>query len=377
LKIENKQFSIGIKPVLLGFLIVTVLLGFSFDQVFGAPTLYSVRGGTDGDDLLRTLDPLFGSTLSTVTITLQGEIIQKGTGLATHPIDGKLYAILKIKDQAGRELVTINPNTGVATSIGDTGRFFAAIAFDETGKLYGVTGNMDVIDDSFETLFEISLTDASTSFICTLASQGDDGEAIAIGPNGNLLYHFAGAMGQEMEKFDPDLFICGMTTQIPISFPFGEPFALTFWEGGNTFVFAYLDFPDPTFAHVTEAGVFANVGQPDHTPKGLAFTDPDQLDSDGDGVLDVDDNCPDDFNTGQEDIDADGTGDACDDTFNISTDTVLSGNFVSPGNLVVENNSLLTINSGVTVTIQSGNNVTIKAGSGILIKAGGTLQINS
>jgi len=373
LKIENKQFSIGIKPVLLGFLIVTVLLGFSFDQVFGAPTLYSVRGGTDGDDQLRTLNPQFGSTLSAVTITLQGETIQKGTGLATHPINGKLYAILKISGQAGRELVTINQNTGVATSIGDTGRFFAAIAFDETGKLYGVTGNMDV---SPETLFEISLTDASTSFICTLA-QGDDGEAIAFGPNDSLLYHFAGAMDQEMVKFDPDSFNCGTATQIPISFPFGEPYALTFWEENNTFVFAYLDAPDPTFAHVTEAGVFANVGQPDHTPKGLAFTDPDQLDSDGDGVLDVDDNCPDDFNTGQEDIDADGTGDACDDTFNISTDTVLSGNFVSPGNLVVENNSLLTINSGVTVTIQSGNNVTIKAGSGILIKAGGTLQINS
>ncbi|MCH7685264.1 MAG: thrombospondin type 3 repeat-containing protein [Planctomycetes bacterium] len=36
-------------------------------------------------------------------------------------------------------------------------------------------------------------------------------------------------------------------------------------------------------------------------------------DPDGDGVFDIDDNCPDDANSGQEDADSDGTGDACDD----------------------------------------------------------------
>jgi len=101
------------------------------------------------------------------------------------------------------------------------------------------------------------------------------------------------------------------------------------------------------------------------------------VDSDGDGVPDIVDNCPSVSNVGQEDADGDGIGDACDDTFNISTDTVFSSNFVSPGNLVVENNSLLTINSGVTVTIPSGSNITIEFGSGVLIKLGGTLKVLS
>ena len=47
----------------------------------------------------------------------------------------------------------------------------------------------------------------------------------------------------------------------------------------------------------------------------LAFTAPagGALDSDGDGVPDVIDNCPFDANPGQEDNDGDGLGDVCDD----------------------------------------------------------------
>jgi subtilisin family serine protease len=47
------------------------------------------------------------------------------------------------------------------------------------------------------------------------------------------------------------------------------------------------------------------------------------------------------------------------------------------GNLIVQNNSVLTIPDGVKVTINSGNNLTVKHQSGVLIKNGGTLQVNS
>ena len=53
-----------------------------------------------------------------------------------------------------------------------------------------------------------------------------------------------------------------------------------------------------------------NAGQEDVDSNGIGDA---CQDSDGDGVLDTDDNCPDDPNVGQTDLDSDGLGDICDD----------------------------------------------------------------
>jgi len=99
------------------------------------------------------------------------------------------------------------------------------------------------------------------------------------------------------------------------------------------------------------------------------------IDGDMDGVADEDDNCPTTPNPGQGDFDADDMGDVCDILNLIITDTIVSSDFTSFGNMSVQNNSLLTINSGVTVAVPPGSNITIQSGSGVLIKDGGTLQV--
>ena len=73
----------------------------------------------------------------------------------------------------------------------------------------------------------------------------------------------------------------------------------------------------------------------------------------------------------------DGTGDVCDNLNIITTNTTVSKNMTSLGNLIVQNNALLTINSAVVITIQSGNSIIIESGSGVLIKSGGALNIIS
>lgn len=137
--------------------------------------------------LLRTLDPQTGATLGSVPITLSGETILGGTGLAADS-EGTLFALLKLSSQSGRELVTIDPATGVATSIGDTGDKFAGLAFDSNDTLFGVTGDGAVTSES---LFTIDTGNASTT-LATALGNGNDAEAIGFNPQDGLLYHASG-----------------------------------------------------------------------------------------------------------------------------------------------------------------------------------------
>ena len=204
------------KIIISVIVVILILVPIALSQeVFAgmAPTLYSVTGFEDDfDPQLRSINPIDNSTLSQITITLSGKTIKAGTGLATNPLTGDLYGILNLHGQTGRDLVKINQTTGVATSIGDTGRFFAGIAFDDTGTLYGVTGSKgDEIDGKRESLFTISLSDATVTYVCGLGTSGFD-ESFAFNPNDNLFYHMSGFLSEPFEKFDGSEFDC--STQV-------------------------------------------------------------------------------------------------------------------------------------------------------------------
>jgi hypothetical protein len=112
--------------------------GLTFAEVEpGLEFLFSI---SPRDSLLRLVDPGSATTIAAGPITLPGKTVSGGNGLATDPTTGELWAVVQIAGQSGRELVMIDPATGVA-SVGNTGAQIAGLAFDSAGTLYGVTGD--------------------------------------------------------------------------------------------------------------------------------------------------------------------------------------------------------------------------------------------
>ncbi len=233
--------------------------------------LYSV---SPRDNQLRAIDPAIGVTLSSVPITLPGETVKGGTGLATNPLTGLLYGLLKTSQfntDAGSVLAVIDPATGVATSVGNTGDAFAGLAFDATGQLFAVTGDGA---SSPETLFILGLVDASPTLFLTLGN-GGGGEAIAFNPSDGLLYHGSGDFNPAERVFESvnlgslavtniPLTRNGLPTTIPteikaLTHESGETLLLTDPDGGGTLY------------RVTTSGAVSFVGRMDHEAKGLAF----------------------------------------------------------------------------------------------------------
>ncbi len=257
--------------------------------LLGAAALYVALGGTVANaasilysidsqsDLLRVIDPTDASTNSSVAITLAGETVEGGTGLAVNPFTNELYGLLRLDGVDYRELVRIDPLTGVATSIGNTGDFFAGLAFDAAGTLYGVTGDGA---DTPETLFTFSLADATATLFLALGN-GDDGEAIAFNPLDGLMYH---ASGHDSACEDEDFGLCfesidlsGMTiTDIDISATAlidEEAQALTWWDDAGAFLWKQGHFEDGPLFRVTPDGTPTLIGDLDHQAKGLAFVE--------------------------------------------------------------------------------------------------------
>jgi hypothetical protein len=266
------------------FVITFVFMAFVPLPAYAERILYSI---SRDDDLLRVVNPSTGSTISSVPITLAGRGVSFGNGLATHPVTGQLFALLKLDGQTGRQLATINPTTGVATSIGDTGDQFAGLAFNSSGTLFAVVGDKKNSAGGGlppETLFTLNTSNAAPTQVLVLG-RGNDGEAIGFNPNDGLIYHASGndTGGDGCAPFDPSTCVeifesvnpnTLAVTNIPLSGAYtplsenySEAAALTHLSGNILLV---TDI-DQNLYKITTTGVVTFVGGMDHVAKGLAF----------------------------------------------------------------------------------------------------------
>jgi uncharacterized repeat protein (TIGR01451 family) len=192
-----------------------------------------------------------------------------GHGLATDPITGNLYAVVRLTGDNSHRLLRISNVNGSILQMVSIGDSFEGIAFNTNGSiLYGVTGENAL---SPETLFRLDKTTGSRTLACTLGN-GDTGETIAWNTDDNLLYHASGDQTKVFEKVNPGT--CQITNIgfFPPDFGVGTT-ALTYkGSGSNTFFFA--DFS--TLFDLTTQGILSNNCDcrfMDHASKGLALTD--------------------------------------------------------------------------------------------------------
>ena len=98
----------------------------------------------------------------------------------------------------------------------------------------------------------------------------------------------------------------------------------------------------------------------------------DTCDFDGDGIDDFHDICPRVFNPFQEDLDGDGTGDVCDLSNVITTDTTLATDHSVISDVVVQTGVTLTVPNPHSLTLNSANLIS----TGTVVVDGGRILVS-
>jgi len=228
------------------------LISFCF-SAFSQNTFWTVA---KGDNLFRLIDLNSSTIINSIPITIPGDSVVQGIALALHPLSGEVYALLSLNGQTGRELVTINTVTGVATKIGNTGDSFAAITFTSSGFLYGVTGDGAMIG---ERLYAIDASTAATTLVMALGN-GDDGETIAFNPDDGLIYHASGIDGGRIFESTNSI---AAPINIPLSGSVYDEATALHYTGNGNFILASFN----SFYSITTSGVVTAIDS-----LGLGFT---------------------------------------------------------------------------------------------------------
>jgi hypothetical protein len=214
------------------------------------------------ENRLCQIDLADGATLSCVAVEAPNETVRWMNGLAQDPTTGEIWALASLEGREDqRDLIKIDPTTGIAVDIGVTGDNFAAIAFDDSGALYGVTGDGATTP---ETLYTLSKTNGTPTLSMPLGN-GDGGETLAYNPQDGLLYHGSGQDNEVWETID---LASGSITGTSLS---GESFD-AFRGLGYLLEDRFLLSDGEQLYQLTTTGQVDWVGPLDHWSKGFVTT---------------------------------------------------------------------------------------------------------
>ncbi len=231
---HGRLLPIGLAVILVSVMATEPIIfshPFAFAQITITPdkNLFSIESF---NPTLRKINPDTGATISSVGITLDvtfpgGLVVNGGTGLAFNPVDEKLYALLKVSDAPGsgtgggtgggktRHLAIIDPQTGIATLVGDTGvKKIASLTFNP-GTLFGVNSGFGG-GSSIRDLSTISIVDGSVTNLCRL--DNGIGTGLAFNTNDGLLYYITSFFNfQRIDDFTLDpCVVTGIATAVDL-----------------------------------------------------------------------------------------------------------------------------------------------------------------
>ncbi len=176
---------------------VTLTGAASVTAMFAAAgSVYMISPPPSGN-WLRLVDPGSGRALYSVPITATGQTVLGGRGLAAHPINGELYALLAVEGTNILQLATVDI-AGVALLVGpaDDGSGsldLAGITFATDGTLYGITNGHG--------LFRIDTSTGTATLVQQIPAGPDivGPDSIAYNPADGLFYH-----ATQLYTYDPE-----------------------------------------------------------------------------------------------------------------------------------------------------------------------------
>ncbi|MEQ1642256.1 MAG: LamG-like jellyroll fold domain-containing protein, partial [Pyrinomonadaceae bacterium] len=280
----------------------------------GAPqSLYGIQNGfgTPANNRIYQIDRTNGNASNIQAITMPGRTVFRANSLAARPGDGVLFAVLEVsglldspEGLTTRNLVTIDPATGVATNIDILTANIAAISFRDVpmpqmrssespdGDVITLYGASDYSGPSTtqRTLFIINQTTAALTSLFQLSNE-NCGVAIAFAPD-DFLYRISGGScfdapegGGVFQKIDVDtqqvevltntigqeVFALGYSTaagQMYMNELDGDLYTISLFDGSRTLVGPIDGSESPEGTGLPNRGLAfaAPVGMPTPTP---------------------------------------------------------------------------------------------------------------